>query len=191
MNIADKFSTVASVLFGCMLLFMAGVVGLEVLLRKFFDISLQGTNELSGYIMAIISCVAAAVAVHGRSHIRIDILHYLLPRKAQAVLNTLAAVALSALSFIILYAAWCVLADSHAYQSTSATPWATPLVYPQFLWVLALLLFCILATGYALNALRLFLQGNTKALCEQYQPKASRQEAEEEMNQARERLQAK
>lgn len=188
MKIARNFSRIASMLFGGMSLFMAGVVSLEVVLRKLCDISLQGTNELSGYIMAIMSCVAAAVAVQGRNHIRIDILHYLLPRKIQAVLNVLASVCLSMLSWILLYAAWRVLADSYDYQSTSATPWATPLIYPQGLWVAALMLFCAIATGYALRALWLLVRGDTQTLCDQFQPKASRQEAEEEMLQARERM---
>ena len=187
MSKQEHFSRVAGIVFGSMCLFMAAVVSLEIVLRKVFAISLQGTNELSGYIMAVSSCIAAAVAVQGRNHIRIDILHYRLPRQAQAVLNVLAACCLSVLGCILSYAAWRVLTDSWDFQSTSATPWATPLVYPQGLWLLALLVFTIMTLITSANAVRLLLRNDVTALCDNFQPRASRQEAEEEMQDMRER----
>lgn len=187
MKIFSSLARMASMIFGFMCLFMAVVVSIEIIGRKLFGWSLQGTNELSGYIMAVISCIAAAVAVTGRNHIRIDIFHYMLPKKVQAILNVLAAICLFLLGIILSYAAWRVFVDSYDFGSTSATPWATPLIYPQGVWNLALLLFTVLAFIFMVRAITMLLKGNRKGLLDEFQPKASRQEAEEEMQEARSR----
>ena len=184
---SDRFVTTVSFLFGGMSLAMAAVVSLEIVSRKVFDVSLQGVNELSGYIMAVISCLAAAVAVPGRNHIRIDIIHYALPRTAQAALNLLSALSLAVLGTLLSYSAWRVLADSWDFRSTAATPWATPLIWPQSVWNLALLLFTVVAWLYAFRAVLLLCKGDVNGLVRDFQPRASRQEAEEELREARER----
>jgi len=179
---------IISYTFGYMLLFMAIVVAMEVIARKLCGFSLQGINELSGYIMASISCLAAAVAVIGRNHIRIDFLHYRLPRIAQATLNVIAALSIAALGCLLSYMAFMVLRDSYEFQSTAATPWATPLVYPQGAWNVALIIFASVATFYGVRALIMQLKFDVNSLILFYQPKASKQEGKDEVREALERV---
>lgn len=191
MQIRERFIRGCSLLFGYLCLIMALAVAGEVICRKIFGLSLQGANELSGYIMASISCVAAAVAVPGRNHIRIDILHFRLPLKLQALFNCLAALSLAALGCLLSLMAANVLRDSFELGSTAATPWATPLIYPQGAWNAAMLLFTSVAVFYGFKALLLLLKGDTAALVADYQPRAAKQEAREESKEAREREEAR
>ncbi len=61
----NSFTRLVGIAFGTMTLFMSAMVSVEIFSRKIFGFSMQGADEISGYIMAVMSCLAAAVAVVG------------------------------------------------------------------------------------------------------------------------------
>ena len=105
----DRFATFISRVFGVSLLFLSGFVALETVLRKLANTSLQGADELGGYVLAFGSSLAFVVTLIERAHIRIDILHRRFPVRMQAVIDWMAAVSMALLGFSCCMSAgsWC------------------------------------------------------------------------------------
>ncbi len=117
------------------------LVAVETVVRKVFNFSLQGADELGGYALATSATIAFSLALLGRTHIRVDVFHDRLPAWLQTGLNWLSAVSIAAFALLLAGLAWYVLQDSRSYQSVSQTPWATPLAYPQTAWLVGLIVF--------------------------------------------------
>ena len=166
---------------GYILLALAVLVTIETLGRKFFNISLQGVDELGGYALAVGSSLAFTTALVERAHIRIELFHVMLPVALQMVLNWFAITSIAAFGGLLAYVCYTILADSFAYHSTAPTPWATPLVYPQSLWYASIVIFAIVSAAMALHATCLLLTGNAKALHKAYGPKEAVEEVKEEL----------
>ena len=74
--------------FGCGLLIAASVlIGIDVVIRKLFGLSIGGADELSGYALGIASAWAFAYGLLERAHVRIDSLYVTLPRWVRATLD--------------------------------------------------------------------------------------------------------
>ena len=67
----------------------------EIIARKLFNHSLQGVDEIGGYVVAIIGTFGMALAAVERVHTRIDVLLFRLPKKVQAILNLISYIALA------------------------------------------------------------------------------------------------
>ena len=174
-------STILGCVFGYMCLLLSVLVSAETIMRKVFDASLQGADEIGGYTLAIGSSLAFCVAVIGRNHMRIDLLHYRLPEHAQAILNWLAIVSIATFAVLLSWTTLGILVDSFSYHSTAPTPWATPLIYPQSLWYAGLTIFAVVAVVKALQCTGLLVAGRWERLNMLFNPKASKEELEEEL----------
>jgi TRAP-type C4-dicarboxylate transport system permease small subunit len=182
MSMKERVETTLATVFGMVFLGLAVLVTVETTSRKLFNVSLQGADELGGYALAIGSTIAFSLALMGRNHIRVDVFHELLPRKAQAVLNWVAIVSLAVFAIFIDWVALKVVADTLEYRSTAQTPWATPLIYPQAVWYVGLVIFSLVATGYALRATMLLFTGRTAEVLHEFQPKSAKEELKEELD---------
>jgi TRAP-type C4-dicarboxylate transport system permease small subunit len=178
----DRLATYLSRIFGWSLLFLSGFVALETILRKAFNTSLQGADELGGYVLALGSALAFSVALLERAHIRIDVLHRRFSLRAQAVLDWLSAMSLAGLGVFLLYVGWFVITDTLDYQSVAATPWATPLIWPQGVWYAAMSVFSLIAIGLAGRATALFAAGRLVDLAAEFNPKGAADELAEELS---------
>ncbi|MGH8675509.1 MAG: TRAP transporter small permease subunit, partial [Burkholderiales bacterium] len=157
------------------------VVTVETLARKLFNFSIQGADELGGYSLAIGSTIAFALAVIGRNHIRVDVFHELFPRRMKAALNWLSIVLLAGIAVLFVAVSFRVLSESLEYRSTAQTPWATPLIWPQSLWYAGLVLFMLVAVGYAGRASWLLFTRRIDELNEEFHPKNAKEELKEEL----------
>jgi TRAP-type C4-dicarboxylate transport system permease small subunit len=176
-----KIEAVTAALFGLLFVGLSVAVAAETVMRKVFNRSLQGVDELGGYILAIGAALAFTTAIVARAHIRIDLIHDRLPRPLRAMLNVVALVALALTAGSLFWMAWHSWQDSIALNSIAQTPWATPLRYPQTAWVAALGVFALVALGYALHALVLLLGGRVRDLDERYPPRSTKDELNEEL----------
>ena len=176
-----RVETILSCIFGYMFIALSFFVTAETVLRKVANFSFQGADELGGYALAVGSSLAFTIALIGRSHIRIDILHEHFPRFIRAVLNWLAAVLLAAFGILLIKVTYKVVVDTMDYSSTAPTPWATPLIYPQGIWFITLAIFGVIATLYALHATRLIFTGRIDEINEEFHPKGAMEELSEEM----------
>mgnify|MGYP000601520446 CR=1 FL=1 len=174
-------SRFASIAFGGIMLALSALITVETILRKLFSVSLGGVDELSGYAVAVGAPLAFAVALIDQAHIRINLLHQNMPLVARAVLNALAAIALGLLALGLLKFAVDTLAETREYQSLAQTPWATPLVWPQSLWVIALAVFALPAAWLAVRALVLLVRRDWPELNRAFSPETVADELEAEL----------
>jgi len=177
----NRFVNVLSNLFGYMFLALSFIVAGETVLRKVFNLSIQGADELGGYALAVGSSIAFSIALVGRAHIRIDLIHRYMPVTVQAVLNWLAAVLMAAFALMLTWVCYQVISDTHLYGSTAATPWATPLIYPQGVWYAALFVFMLIAVGLALWATCLLVRRKFDQLNQHFHPKGAVEELKDEL----------
>lgn len=168
-------------LFGLIFVALSAVVAVETVIRKAFNVSLQGADELGGYALAVGATIAFSMALLGRTHIRVDVFHGRLPGWLQTGLNWLSALSLAAFAILLAWLARYALADSLAYRSVSQTPWATPLAWPQSVWLAGLVLFALVAAYGALRASWLLLRGQVAALNREFGPRSTKDEVEEEL----------
>jgi TRAP-type C4-dicarboxylate transport system permease small subunit len=172
---------IAAAIFGTAFLILAFAVAVETISRKVFNFSLQGVDELSGYVLAVGGSVACAVALVGRAHIRIDIVHDSFPKILRIVLNVLSVMLLAICAAALARMAWIALDDSILFNSTAQTPWATPLRIPQGAWLAALCLFLAVALIQAVRVVLLILRGRFDEVDRSYSPRGTKDEVKEEL----------
>jgi len=177
-----RFEAVAAALFGVAFIGLAIAVAIETVLRKVFVVSLQGVDELSGYVLAIGGALSFAVALVSRAHIRIDIVHDHLPALIRIVLNVLAVVTLLVCALALGRMAWIALSDSILFRATAQTPWATPLRIPQGAWLAALALFVAVAALQVVRVGMLVATGRFDRIDREYSPRGSKEELQEELD---------
>ncbi len=176
-----RLEAILAGIFGVIFLVLAFAVTVETLARKIFNFSLQGVDELAGYSLAVGSTLAFTLALAGRNHIRVDVFHELFPRRMKAALNWISIVLLAALAVLFVAVSWRVLSESLEYRSTAQTPWATPLIWPQSLWYAGLVLFMLVAVGFAIRASRLLFKGRIDELNHEFHPKSAKEELKAEL----------
>lgn len=181
MAMTQRISWLCSALFGWMMLLLSVLVTVEVVARKVFNVSLQGADELGGYALAVGSSLAFTAALVDRAHVRIDLLHERLPARLQAWLNWLSVASLAAFAALLVWVGLPVIRDTLDYQSTAATPWATPLIYPQGAWYAALCVFAFVALGLFIRASLLLLRGETQRINAAFHPKGATEELQDEL----------
>jgi TRAP-type C4-dicarboxylate transport system permease small subunit len=184
-----RLENIAAAIFGAAFLLLALLVALETMMRKVFNTSLQGVDELGGYLLAASAALAMAVALVSRAHIRIDLLHDFAPRWLRNILNIAAMAALFASAVMLLRMAWIALDESILFNSTAQTPWATPLRHPQTAWVVALGIFVAVAFFQLLRATYLGLRGQWAFLDKVYGPRGAKEELDEELADLKQRSQ--
>lgn len=141
-----------AVLGGWCLVALSALVGLEVVLRRFFNLSLQGVDEFGGYAVAVVAAFGFANALLDRAHTRIEIFTEALPGPVRAVLNLLALLSMAGFATFMAWRGWTTLMESIEYRSLSGTPLMTPLWMPQAVWIAGLVFFAIVAVGAAVHA---------------------------------------
>lgn len=185
----DRIETVLATVFGGIFLLLSAVVAVETISRKVFNVSIQGADELGGYALAVGSTIAFSLALMGRNHIRVDVFHEKFPRGMQAALNWLSIVSLAAFGAFIAWLAFRVIGDTLQYGSTAQTPWATPLIWPQGVWNTGLVIFALVAAGYALRATWLLVTGRIDTMNHDFHPKSAKEELKEELEDLAQRQQ--
>lgn len=170
-----------SAVFGYLLLLLSVLVVLETVGRKWLGFSLQGVDELGGYILAVTTGIAFTVALVDRAHIRIDMFYDRCSRKTQAWLDWLSSVLVATMSLLLCYVGVLTLNETIEFGSTAPTPWATPMVWPQGFWFATLALFSIVAVITCVRATLHLLAGRFDRLRHDYGLKVVTDELREEL----------
>lgn len=176
-----RLEAILANLFGAIFLLLSFVVTIETVSRKLFNFSIQGADELGGYALAVGSTLAFSLALAGRNHIRVDVFHERFPRSMKAGLNWVASVLLAAMAVLFVVVSFRVLSESLQYRSTAQTPWSTPLIYPQSVWYAGLVIFMLVAVGFAVRATWLLATRRIDRLNEEFHPKSVKEEVSEEL----------
>src|SRR5258708_3348836 len=176
-----KLESLAASIFGLAFLVLAIAVTIETVMRKVFNQSLQGVDELGGYILALAGALSFSVALVARAHIRIDIVHEYLPRVLRVPLNLLASLSILACAVALLRMAWFAYDESAALGATAQTPWATPLKYPQALWVAALVPFLVVCAVEVSRIVALLAKRDIREIDRSYGPRTAQDELDDEL----------
>lgn len=174
-------ANVLGVIFGVTMILLSLATTVETLLRKFFAHSMAGIDELGGYAIAVCAPLVFTVALIEQSHIRINLLHMRLSRPTQAALNAFATLSMGVLGAYLLYFTFKTVLETHTYKSIAQTPWATPLIYPQMVWLVAMAVFAAVALLLAARSLVLLAGGNWSVLNRQFGPSSAEHELEAEL----------
>jgi TRAP-type C4-dicarboxylate transport system permease small subunit len=177
-----RLESILSILFGGIFGLLVIVITIETIVRKVFNVSLQGADELGGYALAVGSTLAFSLAVFGRNHIRVDVLYERYSPRMKAMMNWFAATSMAVFAIFLCYVTINVLTDTVTYSSTAQTPWATPLIYPQSIWYAGLIVFACITTVWAIRATLLLVTGQLSELNEEFQPKSAKEEIKEELD---------
>jgi TRAP-type C4-dicarboxylate transport system permease small subunit len=185
-RVVEPMARIAAVICGYAVLLLSLAVSVEIVGRKVFSHSFPGTDDMGGYVLAIISVVGASYTMAKRGHTRVDIFLVKLPTGWQRVLNLLAMVSMAAFATFAAWRGSSVLLESIEFQSVASNPLQTPLWQPQSLWLIGLVLFALISLAYALHALLLFVRGDS-GLNRYYGPASVQDELEAELTAQAER----
>jgi TRAP-type mannitol/chloroaromatic compound transport system permease small subunit len=160
LGLARRIARIGAWFGGVLLIAAALLVGVEVVIRRAFSVSVGGTDELAGYALAISTTWALAFALLERAHIRIDSLYVHLPARLCALLDIAGLLLLIAFFGLITWYGYGVFQTSYALGARSLSPLGTPLLLPQLLWVLGLAMFLAIAILLLIRALASLLAGD-------------------------------
>ena len=172
---------------GVLVLLAAILIGIDVLMRKFFSASIGGADELAGYALALGTAWALAATLIERAHIRIDSLYVLLPRRLRFALDVVGLVLLIAFFGLIAWHGWSVVAQSWVAGSRSQSALQTPTVIPQFIWLIALIVFVAIAILLLVHAVVLATDGQYAAVARLISTRSAEEEVEDELRDLQER----
>ena len=149
---ANRIALAAALTGGATMIFASVMVTFDVLIRKFFNTTLGGADEISGYLFAIATSWALPYAFLRRANVRIDALYVHMPRIACAVVDLLGAALLGLFAIALTWRAIALVADSVAIGARSVTPLHVPLVLPQSFWLAGWVMFslCLLLVVFGI-----------------------------------------
>ncbi|MEM9344066.1 MAG: TRAP transporter small permease [Pseudomonadota bacterium] len=133
-----------ALLTGAGLLICALVVLADIVLRQMGS-SFGGTDEISGYVMAIATSWGMAFTLLELGHVRIDILRARGGPRVRAVFDLFAMLVLTGTVTLVAYKCWPVVERSLANGSRANTPLETPLALVQIPWFAGWVWFTLIA----------------------------------------------
>ena len=166
---------------GALILAAAVLIGVDVTLRKFFNASIGGADELAGYALALGTAWSLGAALLDRAHIRIDSLYVLLPRWLRLSLDFAGLALFIAFFGLIAWHGWSVVQQSWMSGSRSQSALATPTVIPQSLWLLGLALFFVVGLALLAHAAILIARRNASAAEQAISTRSAAEEVQEEI----------
>ena len=166
---------------GALVLLAALLIGVDVLLRKFFARSIGGADELAGYALALGTAWSLGAALLDRAHIRIDSLYVLFPRWLRLALDFAGLALFIAFFGLIARHGWSVAQQSWVSGSRSQSALATPTVIPQSVWLAGLAFFFVIGVALLAHAVILIARGNATAAAQAISTRSAVEEVEEEI----------
>jgi TRAP-type C4-dicarboxylate transport system permease small subunit len=143
---------------GIVLLGCAAFVLADIVLRRMGS-SFGGTDEISGYVMAIATSWGMAFTLLELGHVRIDILRSRTGDLGRALFDLFAMTVMAGTVTLIAFQCWPVVARSLANSSRANTPLETPLALVQIPWFAGWIWFAIVSWLTLLAALVLVAKG--------------------------------
>ena len=183
MELIRKFNVCFSILGGYILLLLSFLICFEIIARKLFSYSLQGVDEIGGYVVAITGTFGFAYALIVRTHTRIDIILGHVPKTPRNLLNLLAYVLVTGVALFMLRYGYVALSESIMFSSRSPTPLQTIMWIPQGLWFAGICVFSITAVALLVHLIVLQFRDPEKGF-HLYGPPSVQEEVDREMAEA-------
>jgi TRAP-type C4-dicarboxylate transport system permease small subunit len=166
---------------GWVVLGLALLIAIDVILRKVFNLSVQGTDEIGGYVMAVACAFGFSYGLAKRAHIRLNLVLPRLPASIQAFANVVAYLILTSFGYMMFWQILDLLFESIRLKAIAPTPLKTPQAIPQLLCALGLAYFALQLTVYMIRALILLVSRNISELNTSFGVETAEKEAETEL----------
>ncbi len=187
MNFARRLCQMGLWFGGAMVLMAAILIGIDVILRKVFNTSIGGADELAGYSLALGTSWSLGAALLDRAHIRIDSLYNHFPRALRLALDLVGLALFLGFFGLVALRAWDVVEQSWISSSRSHTALETPTVIPQFLWVVGFAILLVVGILLFVHAVLLIARGDVGAATRVISTRSAEEEVEDEVRFIRER----
>lgn len=161
--ILRKLNRAIAIMTGLGLLICAAFVLSDIVLRQ-FGASFGGTDEISGYAMAIAASWGMAFTLLELGHVRIDLLRSRAAVRGRVLFDLVSLVVLAVTISVIAYWCWPVLGTSIANESKANTVLETPLWWVQLPWFAGWIWFALMSWVTLVAALLMFVQGRFDAV---------------------------
>ena len=149
---------------GTLIVLSALLVTLEVFLRKLFNVSLGGADEISGYAFGVATALALSFALFERAHIRVDALLGAIPKPLHPFINFLGLALLTGFALVVVVMVWNMVGDTLDNGSRSITPMRVPLAIPQIPWLFGWMFFVFSGALIGVAAIRAYLRADAAAV---------------------------
>lgn len=164
---------------GWMFVLCALFVTIDVLARNFLGISSQSTTEVTGYMMAFGIAWGLPHALTARAHVRIDVFLNQVPLRFRQYLHALALVLLAVFAGFIAWGATNLALESWEFGATDISLLRMPLVIPQGLWALGLIVFFVLVVAMLVETMLLLIAGRADDVDKLLSTRSYQEEADE------------
>lgn len=136
---------------------LAVLITIDIVGRDFFGWSIQGTDEIGGYVLAFVGSLGMALTLLRRGHPRIELFFRFFPQMLRDGLHALAQVAMAAFAVFMAWHAWGELQTTLRFGAITNTPLQTPLWVPQAVWLTGMVFFALTACLAAVHAIVLLV----------------------------------
>lgn len=138
---------------GSSIALLAVLITVDIVGRDFLGKSVQGTDEIGGYVLAFVGSLGMALTLMRRGHPRIDLFFRFFPEIVRDTLNALAQITIMGFAIFMAWQAWGELEKTLRFGAITNTPLQTPLWVPQSVWLAGMVFFaltCCLCTAHAI-----------------------------------------
>lgn len=158
-NHLETIASAAAISSGVVVMGISVITLVEIIARKWLQFSIQGVDEINGYLFATTATLSFTTALIRNAHIRIDIGYRFFHKKWRALVNWLSTLTLTLASWLLLISASVTWWASWNFNTVSISALSVPLILPQAVWCVLLLMLTLVATFMACRATcRLFRQ---------------------------------
>jgi TRAP-type C4-dicarboxylate transport system permease small subunit len=158
LNRLRRLNRSIAILVGIGLLLCAAFVLSDILLRQ-VGASFGGTDEISGYAMAIAAAWGMSFTLLEMGHVRIDFLRSRSETRGRVIFDLLSMLILTFTVSVIAFECWPVVAKSLANDSRANTVLETPMWIVQIPWFVGWIWFAMMSWITLVCAMVLFMQG--------------------------------
>ena len=153
----EHVSVALALVAGVAIALLAVLITIDIVGRDFFGVSVQGTDEIGGYVLAVVGELCMALTLMRRGHPRIDLFFRIFPQGLRNGLNALAQITIAGFAIFMAWHAWGELQTTLRFGAITNTPLQTPLWVPQAIWVAGMGFFALTACLTSAHALYLLV----------------------------------
>ncbi|MFZ1428267.1 MAG: TRAP transporter small permease [Geminicoccaceae bacterium] len=175
----DLVATALALVAGSTVVILALLIVFDIVARTLLRFSVQGTDELGGYTLALIGSLGLAYTLVKRGHPRIDIGFRFFPPRMRQVLHVVALATLAGFALFMSQHAIEEFDGTLAFGTVTNTPLQTPLWVPQIFWVVGTCFFALTALVMTAHGVLLLATGRGAMVESLYGPLTVEEELEE------------
>jgi TRAP-type C4-dicarboxylate transport system permease small subunit len=157
LRIVEHIAATLALVAGVAIAVLAGLITIDIVGRDFFGVSIQGTDEIGGYVLAFVGSLGMALTLLRRGHPRIEIFFRFFPQAMRDALHALAQFAMATFAVFMAWHAWGELQTTLRFGAITNTPLQTPLWVPQGVWLIGMIFFAVTACLTTVHAIILLI----------------------------------